>query len=93
MRDVDDWLRLDRDIRAFEDRYGASFGSDQPDLANMKPDDCRAFENLLTTDLTYRDVVTFRLRSFIAADRAMLEGAHSEQDMLRRMNEDTAAGR
>jgi hypothetical protein len=84
---VNEWFRVGKELTNFENGFKGPTGNGDPDLSRMSQTQLDTYSALLTLDLTTRDEVEARLKSFSAADRATLEGVASEEEMLQRMTE------
>jgi hypothetical protein len=87
---ADRWLNVKTELKAFEDNFDDAAPTSQPDLARMSGEELRAYSALLSKEVAVRDEVQFRLKNFVALDRAVLEGAQSEEEMLNRLQRDQA---
>jgi hypothetical protein len=75
------------ELISFEDRFDDVQTGSKPDLSAMTVDDLKEYFIVLTRFIAAADIYSNRLRSFAIGDRAVLDGATSEEDMRRRMHE------
>ncbi len=79
---IDHWLEVKAEMKEFEDNFDDAEPGSEPDLSRMSADELRSYSMLLTKDVAARDDVQFRLNNFLRLDRAVLEGARTEGEML-----------
>ncbi|HEY4009777.1 MAG TPA: hypothetical protein VGM11_06475 [Acidobacteriaceae bacterium] len=79
-----------QELESFEQRFvdgpgGFDFGAlkDAPDITRMSAEDLEEYSKLLSAEITAVDRVTRRVRSVYAEDRALKEGATTEEELVR----------
>ncbi len=79
---IDHWLELKTEVKEFEDNFDDAAPGSMPDLSRMSADELHSYSMLLTKEIAARDDVASRLNSFVRLDRAVLEGARTETEMI-----------
>jgi hypothetical protein len=79
---IDHWLEVKGELKEFEENFDDAEPGSVPDLGRMSAEELHSYSMVLTRDVAARDDVQFRLNNFIRLDRAVLEGARSEAEML-----------
>jgi hypothetical protein len=79
---VDEWLDQGLEVISFENRFDDTVQGSVPDFGRMKDADLDEYSKLLTENITFLDRVVLRLRVFDTVDRAVLDGARSENEMF-----------
>lgn len=85
--DITTWLAEQTNLIAFESRFDDAQPSSTPDLARMTPDQLEQYSALLTRNLALRDTIVNRSKIFDLAVAAVLNGATSRDDMVKRIRE------
>lgn len=83
MGHIDDWFKDETALSAFEYRFDDAGPSSTPDLARMTPDQLDQYSVLLTRNIAIRDALAGRLKLYATELEAVLNGASSEDDLLR----------
>jgi hypothetical protein len=73
------------ELSSFEDRFDDAQAKSHPDLTLMTVDDLNEYFILISRFVAASDIYSSRLRSFAVGDRAVLDGATSEDEMRQRM--------
>ena len=79
---IDHWLEVKGELKEFEDNFDDGEPGSTPDLGRMSADELHSYSMLLTKEIAARDNVLFRLNNFVRLDRAVLDGARSEAEMV-----------
>jgi hypothetical protein len=79
---ISHWLAVTGELKEFEDNFDDGEPGSMPDLGRMSPEELHRYSMLLTKEVAARDNVAFRLNNFVRLDRAVLDGARSETEML-----------
>ena len=79
---INHWLEVRAELTEFEDNFDDGEPGSTPDLGRMSPDELHSYSVLLTKEVAARDDVTFRLNNFVRLDRAVLDGARTEAEMI-----------
>jgi hypothetical protein len=79
---IDHWLEVKGELKEFEENFDDAEPGSVPDLGRMSAEELHSYSMVLTRDVAARDDVQFRLNNFVRLDRAVLEGARSEAEML-----------
>jgi hypothetical protein len=91
-----DWMGVAVEKQEMERRFERSFentGNDSaPDLSKMNVEDLKNYSAVLNREVAEIDEMTILLRYFDAANRAVLEGADSQEDVVRRVDEQRIEG-
>ncbi len=77
------WIANGVEVTAFEDRFDDAGPSSVPDLSKMTVGELGEYSALLTKNLALMDNMVHRLKLFDAQDRAILNGARTDEDLLR----------
>jgi len=85
-----DWMGVAVEKQELERRFERSFentGNDSaPDLSKMNVEDLKNYSAVLNREIAEIDEMTILLRYFDAANRAVLDGADSQEDVVRRVD-------
>jgi hypothetical protein len=84
---VNAWLGNTTELTAYEDRFDDAGLSSTPDLSRMSVSQLDEYSALLTKDLAFRDRLANRMSLFDAQTQAILNGAKSEEDLLRALGQ------
>ena len=91
-----DWMGVAVEKQELERRFERSFensGDDSaPDFSRMSVEDLKNYSAVLNREIAEIDEMTILLRYFDAANRAVLEGADSQEDVVRRVDEKRIEG-
>ncbi|WP_158786999.1 hypothetical protein [Granulicella sp. L46] len=79
---IDHWLEVKTEVKEFEDNFDDGEPGSTPDLSRMSAEELHSYSMLLTKEVAARDDVASRLSSFVRLDRAVLEGARTEMEMI-----------
>jgi len=79
---IDHWLEVKTEVKEFEDNFDDGQPGSVPDLSRMSAEELHSYSMLLTKQVAARDDVASRLDSFVRLDRAVLEGARTEMEMI-----------
>jgi hypothetical protein len=79
---ISHWLMVRGELTEFEDNFDDGEPGSAPDLGRMSPEELHSYSVLLTKEIAARDTVLYRLNNFVRLDRAVLNGARSEAEML-----------
>jgi len=79
---IDHWLEVKTEVKEFEDNFDDGQPGSFPDLSRMSAEELHSYSMLLTKEVAARDDVASRLSSFARLDRAVLEGARTEMEMI-----------
>jgi hypothetical protein len=79
---IDHWLEVKTEVKEFEDNFDDGQPGSVPDLSRMSAEELHSYSMLLTKEVAARDDVASRLSSFVRLDRAVLEGARTEMEMI-----------
>jgi hypothetical protein len=79
---IDHWLEVKTEVKEFEDNFDDGQPGSVPDLSRMSAEELHSYSMLLTKEVAARDDVASRLGSFVRLDRAVLEGARTEMEMI-----------
>ena len=79
---ISHWLEVTGEPKEFEDNFDDGEPGSTPDLSRMSAEELHSYSMLLTKQVAARDDVASRLDSFVRLDRAVLEGARSEAEMI-----------
>ena len=79
---ISHWLEVRAELTEFEDNFDDGEPGSTPDLGRMSADELHSYSMLLTKEIAARDNVMFRLNNFVRLDRAVLNGARSESEMI-----------
>jgi hypothetical protein len=79
---IDHWLEVKTEVKEFEDNFDDGQPGSFPDLSRMSAEELHSYSMLLTKEVAARDDVASRLSSFVRLDRAVLEGARTEMEMI-----------
>ena len=79
---ISHWLEVKGELKEFEENFDDGEPESTPDLGRMSADDLHSYSMLLTKEIAARDNVLFRLNNFVRLDRAVLDGARSEAEMI-----------
>ena len=79
---IDHWLEVKTEVKEFEDNFDDGQPGSFPDLSRMSAEELHSYSILLTKEVAARDDVASRLSSFVRLDRAVLEGARTEMEMI-----------
>ena len=79
---ISHWLEVTGELKEFEDNFDDAKPGSKPDLSRMSAEELHSYSMLLTKEIAARDNVLFRLNNFLRLDRAVLDGARSEAEMI-----------
>jgi hypothetical protein len=87
-----DWTTVAVEKQELERRFEQSFentGKDgTPDFSKMNADDLKSYSAVLNREIAEMDEMTTLLHYFDAVNRAVLEGARSQEEVVRRVDEE-----
>jgi hypothetical protein len=83
--DVKQWLDKELELSTFENQFDDAGPTSEPDISRMTVQDLRTYSALLTKSLTYRNRVQGRFENFHILDEAVLAGAVSEDDLIKKL--------
>lgn len=91
-----DWMGVAVEKQELERRFERSFessGNDSaPDFSKMTVDDLKNYSAVLNREIAEIDEMTILLHYFDAANRAVLQGADSQEDVVRRVDQQRIEG-
>jgi hypothetical protein len=79
---ISHWLEVRGELTEFEDNFDDAEPGSRPELGRMSVEELHNYSMLLTKEIAARDNVLFRLNNFVRLDRAVLDGARSEAEMI-----------
>jgi hypothetical protein len=79
---IDHWLEVKGEVKEFEENFDDAAAGSVPNLGRMSAEELHSYSMLLTKNIAAQDDVAFRLNNFSRLDRAVLDGARSEAEMI-----------
>jgi hypothetical protein len=80
------WIEEGIELKAYGNRFDDAGLSSTPDLSRMTASQLDEYSSLLARDIALRDNLVHRLTLFDAENRAILDGARTEEYLLRNAN-------